>query len=227
MLLGARQTIFRKSIIPSNFKQIMYLDTNYPNNVTSSNIPAYILTDITGVSGDKIFIQIECIHRVISSDRSINGEWNFLIGAEFYDNETNHIKIRRSTYVDGKIGLCGTANDTTNIQLEYNTPYIITLNGSQLSTNPGNMQVTTYPYNGLTTTPLGIGGCELVKQKYDGYYRVWKGLIGHCIIKYDNILIGDFIPVLNLQTNIYGYYDLVQKKFYQSVTNINFKEGFL
>lgn len=187
-------------ILPSTFKQIQWLDTNYPSTVSSTNIPAYILTDIVGISGDKLYIEIECIHRYTTNNSSTNGEWNFLIGAEYNDNETNHIKVRRfgSLYSDEYIYLCGTGTDSSEIQLKYNISYNVILNGSLLSTKPETNSIILNAYNGLTTTPLGIGGCELVKARSDGYRRVWKGLLGKCIVKYDSKLIGEFIPTLNL-----------------------------
>ena len=148
------------------------------------------------------------------------GDWNFLCGCEYSDNETGYIKLR----------LFGGPNTEVwehNTGSSDNSPCPID-EIQNVHIKNRNVTINSYSWTLNSSTTVNshyfcIGGAEIIKP--NGYNtRTWPGYIGRVKVLQSDALKGDFVPVKRKSDSICGFYDLVSGNFYSSVTPIPFKE---
>ena len=204
-------------------KEIEWADTNFQSNMTGSQgnpIGAYAMTDLTWFKTSDLSVTVNVVSMKEGASSAVDGEWNFIVGAESTDNESFGFKLRAAGNAIGALGA-----DATGMTMYRGVAYEISASKGTLSC--GSMSST---YSTSTTSSsrfFCIGGAELCKTRYDGWKRVWKGLIGGVTVRDGDLLIGDFVPAVSKSTGDVGFYDRVTREFFTSVTSFPLKVGTL
>lgn len=167
MTVGAKQSMWNSSsLLPAEFTELQMVDCDTKSRGTSP-WGAYAKTDINNLTRDSWELETTCIMT------GIVGEWNFLCGCEYTDNESGYIKIR--LFSGGGIWEHNTSSSDTSpcpvgeVQNVHIKNRIATVNSYSWTVNSSTVANSHY---------FCIGGTDLVVTKNDGYKRTWPGYIG-------------------------------------------------
>ena len=219
MVAGRHGLYCESALLPSGYRMLDWVDCDTVDRGSTSGQPwgAYAMTDIAGLTRDTWGLDAYAVKT------SVVGEWTFLAGSEYSDNQNGFIKIR----LCGGTGLfeqnsgsgLSVPCDAGMVQHVVIGDRIADVNGVRWTVNSSNV---------VNDRKLCLGGAELVVSKYDGYKRTWPGLIGRAKVFSDHVLVGDFVPAKRTSDGICGFYCLVANKFYLSSNPaVPFKEGAL
>lgn len=87
-MIAFRQSMWKSSILlPPQYEELQWVDCDTKSRGTSP-WGAYAKTDINNLTRDSWELETTCIMT------GALGEWNFLCGCEYNDNESGYIKIR-------------------------------------------------------------------------------------------------------------------------------------
>lgn len=173
LLEGGRVNIsFRRSmwksgsLFPAEFTELQMVDCDTKSRGTSP-WGAYAKTDINNLTRNGWELETTCVMT------GAIGEWNFLCGCEYSDNENGYIKIRL-------YGGSGLWEHNTNYDDSSPCPVGETQN---VHIKNGTATVNSYSWTVTGSTVVNshyfcIGGTDLVVTKNDGYKRTWPGYIG-------------------------------------------------
>jgi len=89
MSIASRQSLWKSnSLLPDDYKELQWVDCDTQDRGSGTAWGAYAKTDINNLIRDSWELETTCIRT------KAVGEWNFLCGCEYTDNETGYIKIR-------------------------------------------------------------------------------------------------------------------------------------
>lgn len=216
MILASKQNLWHQSgIVIPGFKVLEYVDCDTQDR-GSSIWGAYAKTDISNLTRNSWELETTCIMT------GQIGQWNFLCGCEYSDNESGYIKIRLyGGPENGGVWEHNTSSTATS-PCPVGEVQNITIKNSVATVNSYSWSVNSSTI--VNSHYFCIGGTETVTYRSDGYKRVWPGYIGRTKVSQGGVLKGDFVPAKRKSDGVCGFYDLTSKNFYSSATPVPFKE---
>jgi len=204
------------------FREVEWLGTNYQvQSARTKPHGAFVLSDLSGLVMSRVKVSAKCVYR--GNDQL---GFKFLCGCERNDNESGNFKIMTNGV---NTGWRITNNEDIGVHFSPNEPLNIVFDGpNKAFTQNGVEKILTSSFSTNTSNRrFGIGGAEFVvygSHPHRGE-RMWRGLLGRMTVVYDGVCVGDFVPVLDTESERYGFFDDVGDKFYASATDIPFVIG--